>query len=162
MRLKISKVFRPCAVEKEDELFPNGLFVFNVTKLALHLTSNQDDFPVEQVAVSSLGLTSSNLDENTVRNADLSRPLLLAEIAPSGFNVIDGNHRVARARLDGIAMLPAQRVGPKVHQRFLTSVESYQEYVRYWNAKVRDQERRDRMYPKTLDSVNKIETVDPK
>ena len=35
-------------------------------------------------------------------------------------------------------MVPAQRVVPKVYHRFLTSVESYREYIRYWNTKVRD------------------------
>ena len=153
MRLRISKCFRPCKIDEGDELFPNGIFVFNVTKLTSHLDSDQDDFPVEDVPVSTLGLTSSNLDEHTVRNADLSRPLLLAEIAPGRFNVIDGNHRVARARRDGITTLPAQRVRPKVHHRFLTSVESYQEFVRYWNAKVRDQENFDRKYPGTFAHV---------
>ena len=140
MKLKVDRKFRPCEVDAGDELYPNGVFVFNVTKLLVHIEGNSGDFSVEEVVVDSLGLTSSNLDETTVQNADLSRPILLAEIAPGSFNVIDGNHRVGRVRRDGIKTLPAYRVGPSVHVPFMTEVAGYKSYVRYWNQKIRDRE----------------------
>jgi len=60
----------------------------------------------------------------------------LAEIAPGRFNVVDGNHRVGRARRDWVKMLPAFRVGPDLHVHFLTTVKGYEAYVEYWNEKV--------------------------
>lgn len=137
MKLKLRKSFKACEVDDNDELYPNGIFVFNVTKLLGHIKANPDLFPVEQVAVDSLGLTSSNLDEATVQNADLSKPIVLAEIAPGRLNVIDGNHRVGRARRDGVKMLPTYRVGVKDHIQFLTTTRGYEAYVEYWNEKVR-------------------------
>jgi hypothetical protein len=101
-------------------------------------SSNSNEFPVETVPVDSLELTTINLDESTVQKADVSKPIVLAEIAPRRFNVIDGSHRVGRARRDGIKMLPAYRVGPAVHVRFLTTVGGYKVYVQYWNGKVAD------------------------
>ena len=135
MKLKIDKKFQPCEVDDDDEMFPNGIFVFNITKLIAHVMANAADFPVEEVAVNTLGLTSSNLDEPTVQNADLSRPIVLAEIAPGRYNVIDGNHRVGRARRDGVQSLPAYKVGPSIHYRFLTTTRGYKAYIEYWNEK---------------------------
>ena len=137
MKLKLNKAFQPCLVDDDDELFPNGIFVFNVTKLIEHISANAAEFPIEVVAIDTLGITSSqNLDEPTVQNADLSRPIVLAEISPGRFNVIDGNHRVEKARRDHVKSLPAHKVGPSTHYRFLTTAEGYKSYVEYWNEKV--------------------------
>lgn len=141
-RLKANKKFRPCEVDDNDELYPNGIFVFNITKLLVHLKTNPDCFLVEDVAVATLGITSSNLDETTVQGANLQAPILLAEIAPGKFNVVDGNHRVEKARRDGVNNLPAYRVGPAVHYRFLTSAAAYKSYVEYWNEKVAENVKR--------------------
>jgi hypothetical protein len=80
----------------------------------------------------------SHLDEEAVRMADLSRPILLAEIAPGLFNVIDGNHRFARARCDGVQAVPSRRVRCPDHVPFLTSAWTYEKYVEYWNSKLGD------------------------
>ena len=138
MRLKLDTRFQPCPVDDADELFANGIFVFNVTKLLSRITANPDRFPVEQVTVDTLGLTFSVLDQDTVQTADLSKPIVLAEIAPRRFNVIDGNHRIGRARGDEVSTLPAYRLACRDHIRFLTSEEGYRSYVEYWNRKVAD------------------------
>jgi len=44
----------------------------------------------------------SRLDESHLAGIDLSQPVILAEIAPGRFNVIDGNHRMEKARRSGI------------------------------------------------------------
>ena len=98
-RLKRDKKFQPCLIESGDEHYANGIFEFNITRLLAFIDSCQGRFPVESVRVDEFpAFGSSHLNEETVRNADLSRPILLAEIAPGRFNVIDGNHRLARAR----------------------------------------------------------------
>lgn len=102
-----------------------------------YIRMRPEDFPVEEVSLASLGFTSQRLDEATVSKADLTKPLLLAEIAPGQFNVIDGNHRLERARREGATILPVWRVGPKFHTRFLIYAESYRQYISYWNSKVR-------------------------
>jgi len=142
IKLKADKKFQPCEVDDDDELYSNGIFVFNITKLLAHLKTNPEGFPVVDVAVVTLGFTSSNLDETTVQGANLQTPILLAEIAPGKFNVVDGNHRVEKARRDGVRDLLAYRVGPAVHYRFLTSAAAYISYVAYWNEKVAENIRR--------------------
>src|ERR1700731_5447633 len=76
--------------------------------------------------------------KKAICTADLSRPILLAEIAPGRFNVIDGNHRLARARRDGVQIVPARKVCCPDHVPFLTSEWAYEKYVEYWNSKLED------------------------
>jgi hypothetical protein len=96
-------------------------------------------FPVEQVEIASLGAAfGTGLNEEAINTANLKNPIVLAEISPSKFNVIDGNHRVERARREGMRSIPAYRVHPHQHMAFLTSVKAYERYVEFWNSKVDD------------------------
>ena len=135
--MRLDTHFQPVRVDEDDELFPNGIFEFNITKLLNHIKSDPDSFPIESVKVMDLpAWSSSDLDEATIQKADLSSPIVLAEISPGRFNVIDGNHRLERARRDGCESIPAYRLLPSAHSRFLTSTRAYEEYVAYWNSKL--------------------------
>ena len=138
-RLKHDKTFQPCHAESGDEHYANGIFEFNITRLLAFIDTCTARFPVESVLAADFpAYGSSHLNEETVQTADLSRPILLAEIAPGRFNVIDGNHRLARARRDGVQTVPARRVFCPNHVPFLTSEWAYEKYVDYWNSKLED------------------------
>jgi len=139
VRLKRDKNFQPCSADSGDEHYANGIFEFNITRLLVFIDNCPGRFPVESVLVDEFpAFGSSHLNEETVRNADLSRPILLAEIAPGRFNVIDGDHRLARARRESVQMLPAHRVYCPDHVPFLISDWAYEKYVEYWNSKLED------------------------
>lgn len=97
-------------------------------------------FRAEPVALEDMPFagSSANLNELTIAVADLSRPVILAEIAPGQYNLIDGHHRAARARRESIESIPAYRVPCPEHVAFLTSTQAYLTYVEYWNSKVDD------------------------
>jgi hypothetical protein len=139
IRLRRDKGFQPCPVEPGEEIYPNGIFEFNITRLLAFVQEHADRFPVERVDLSEIPDfgDSPHLNEETVRLADLSRPILLAEIAPGRYGVIDGSHRLAKARRQGAADLPAYRLQCPTHVPFLTSAFAYERYVEYWNDKVR-------------------------
>lgn len=59
-----------------------------------------------------------------------------AEIAPARFSLIDGHHRVAKARRMLSSTIAAYRVRCPDHVSFLTSAHTYEEYVDYWNSKL--------------------------
>ena len=114
-------------------------FRVHITRLLAFIDTCPERFPVESVLVKDFpDFGSSHLNEETVRNADLSRSILLAEIAPGRFNVIDGNHRLARARRESVQMIPARRVLCPDHVPFLISDWAYEKYVEYWNSKFED------------------------
>jgi hypothetical protein len=137
--LKRAKSFKPCPIEAGDEVFRNGIFEFNITRLSAFVEAQPERFAVESVSVASIpGYGDSHLDPATVDVADLSRPILFAEIAPGRFNLIDGNHRTRKARRDGVPTVMARKVGCPHHVAFLTSMRAYEAYVEYWNGKVKD------------------------
>lgn len=138
-RIKLDQSFQPCPAETGDELFPNGIFEFNVTRLLALVAAHAERFHIERVEVGDIpDYGSDPLDAEAIRKADLSRPILLAEISPGLYNVIDGHHRLAKARREGAQRLPARRVHCPDHVPFLTSTAAYQAYVEYWNGKLRD------------------------
>ncbi len=136
-KLKLNKKFKPLPCDEGEEFCPNGIFEFNVTKLLRYIKENSALFPVEQISVSKArAFTSPNLDEKTIQTADLSIPIILAEIAPGRFNAIDGRHRLERAFREGMSTIPTYRVTVDHHPAFLTSERAYQTYVKYWNEKI--------------------------
>jgi len=136
-KLKLDRSYVPIQIDEDDEMFPNGIFVFNITKLLSYISANPDNFPIEEVDPGSFpAKTSSTLNELTVQTANLANPILLAEIRPGRYNVIDGNHRVAKAQREGRDRILAHRITMEQHLPFLTSMEAYRAYVSYWNSKL--------------------------
>lgn len=152
-RLKLSRSFLPCPVETGDEMFRNGIFEFNITRLMAFIETHVARFPIEDLAVASVPDYGSDarLNQTTIAAPDLARAVLLAEIAPGRFNLIDGNHRIARARRDGVPSVPAYRIRCPDHVAFLTSTMAYQTYVEYWNGKIKE------MQPKRRRSSARIQ-----
>lgn len=134
--LKIDNSFTPCPVGLEDELFPNGIFVFNITKMTEYIQENANRVALEEVSVSDFPNGFSSVNESYVDSADVSRPVVLAEISPGRHNLIDGHHRIEKARRMGIDSVPAYKLSVEQHVRFLISREAYVAYVGYWNSKL--------------------------
>ena len=111
-KLKINKNFNPCSVEADDELYPNGIFEFNITRMSEYLQKNPEVVPVESIRIADISSGFSSLNESHLDTVDVSRPIILAEIAPDHYNVVDGNHRVEKARRVGMRTVPAHRVPP--------------------------------------------------
>lgn len=137
MKLQFNPKFQACSIDYGDELYRNGIFHFNITKMLEFIKKNTFAFPIEQVLVLEVrsGL-KTELDEATIATADIKDPIILGEISPKRFNVIDGNHRLERAFRDGLSTILAYRITPKDHTQFLTSEKAYQAYVSYWNDKL--------------------------
>jgi hypothetical protein len=51
-KLKIDNAFTPCPVADGDELFPNGIFEFNITKMVEYI-QNDPDIVTEEVGVNN-------------------------------------------------------------------------------------------------------------
>jgi hypothetical protein len=89
-------------------------------------------------------------DDEYVELADLTRPIILAEIAPDrlefypdidpanwmarGYNLIDGHHRIEKAYRHGVGQLPAYILPMEHHVSFI--FKGYKEYANYWNGKL--------------------------
>jgi len=129
--------FTPCPINDDDELFPNGIFVFNITKLLEHIEKNPNEIDLVKVEVADFSRSFSSIDESHVDSVEVSRPVILAEIAPGHYNLIDGNHRMEKARKMRTKSIFAYKLNVKQHLKFLTEKEAYLAYIEYWNRKVK-------------------------
>jgi len=138
-KLKIDSRYTPCSVEDGDELFPNGIFVFNITKMTEYIMRSR--IPCEEVQARDFSRGTSKFKEEHLAVVDIARPLIVAEISPGRYNVIDGNHRIEKARRLGMETIRVYRLGPEQHMWFLTTGQGYSAYVDYWNGKLKDVKR---------------------
>ena len=136
-KLKINKKFQPSTIDNDDEFFRNGIFEFNITKLTQFIKANPNIFQPEEISINTVRFPSEHLDESTIQSANTNEPIILAEIAPDRFNVIDGHHRIEKAYRECSVTILAYKVKAEQHIKFLTSVEAYMEYVNYWNTKIK-------------------------
>jgi hypothetical protein len=150
--IKLNPDFVPCTIDNNDEYLRNGIFVFNITKLNAYIDAHPDEFNIVDIDVDYYyrAFTCRELNEEYVKEADLNRPVILAEIAPDryemgmrvnpdiyyerGYNLIDGHHRVAKAHCLEIKTLKAYIVRMEQHVNFLA--DGYEKYVEYWNDKL--------------------------
>jgi len=136
--LKIDKNFIPASEDEGDELYQNGFFVFNISKIIKYIKENSDIFIPEKLSVKDFPYTFANLNEKHINSVNFNEPVILAEISPERYNLIDGNHRMEKAKRSGIEFIMAYRLNVNLHINFLTSIEAYYAYINYWNGKVKD------------------------
>jgi hypothetical protein len=137
-KFKIDKNFNPLPAEEEDELYPNGIFIFNITKMLEYILKNPDIFIPEVISVKKTYSKSPHIYESHLDYVDLSKPIILAEIAPDRYTLIDGNHRVELAHRQNIETVMAFRIKAEQHIKFLANRKAYEKYVEYWNGKIKD------------------------
>lgn len=136
--LKMDDDFIPCPAGAGDELYPNGIFVFNITKIIEYIQKNPESVALEEVAVSDFTLSFSPINESHLESVELTKPVILAEISPGRYNLIDGHHRMEKARRMGINSVRAHKLNVHQHMRFLISEKGYVAYVEYWNSKLKE------------------------
>lgn len=136
--LKIDKNYKPVSIEVGDEFYPNGIFVFNITKMQDFINNNKKNIALVNIAVKDYRKSFSKLNESHIDSVDISIPVILAEISPETYNVIDGNHRFEKAYRNGADSIYAYKLNVNQHLSFLTSTEAYHSYIDYWNEKIRD------------------------
>ena len=151
--LKTGGDFTPCPVATGDELFPNGIFVFNITKLLEYIHNNRYSVPLEEVAVKDFCKDYSVINESYVDSVEISDPVVMAEISPGRYNLIDGHHRMEKARRLGIYSIPAYKLSVEQHVRFLTSEKAYVAFVEYWNSKLKERTETNRRFKKNRKSM---------
>ena len=136
--LTVDENFTPCPAVDGDEMYPNGIFVFNISKLTEYIQENKNDFILEEVSVRDFANNTSSINESHIDSVDISQPVILAKIAPQRYTVIDGNHRMEKARRLGVNTIMAYRLTVDQHIRFLTDKDAYVSYIGYWNDKVKN------------------------
>ncbi|MDW7662935.1 MAG: hypothetical protein SCL54_16155 [Bacillota bacterium] len=136
-----------------DQFSRNGIFEYNVTGVNELIDENEDDFELVEIPVDYYFsyFSRSDLQPEWIEKSDLDRPLLLFEIAPDrkyysdfpvaddfydrGYNLLDGAHRLAKAKKQGYQTIKAYLVSMEIHIKFMTN--GFEAYVPYWNDKLK-------------------------
>ena len=134
--MEVDDDFRPCPVDVGDELYPNGIFEFNITKLLNYIHENPDLVTLEEVAVDDFAKSFASINESHLDSVEIVTPVILAEISPGRFNLIDGHHRMEKERRMGKKRILAYKLDVEQHMKFLTDKKAYVVYVEYWNSKL--------------------------
>ena len=65
------------------------------------------------------------LNEKHIDSVDVSVPIILAEMNPNKYNVIDGHHRLEKAYRNGIESISAYKLPVDLHIAFFASHRSW-------------------------------------
>jgi hypothetical protein len=138
-RMKLDPAFVPCEPVEGEEVFANGVIRWNISKMQEYIDAHPEEVEFKQMDMKLLTNEYTNLNLNHVPTVNLSTPIILVEFNPRiQDHLIDGRHRVTRARELGVTTLPAYKLTRDQHIPFLTSQTGYEAYVRYWNEKARN------------------------
>lgn len=139
MKISIDKNFIPIECKENDELFRNGIFEWNITKMQEFIESGAaKDIKIDKIKVSDLYSSYFHIDQDHLQSVNIDKPVILAEIAPRKYSLIDGHHRILKAHNEGVESVLAYKVPADQHIPFLTSVKSYEVYIEYWNEKIKN------------------------
>lgn len=145
-KLPLARANTPIVPNPGDEVFTSGVFFFNITAMLEWLESESKE--TVSMPISIWPVTEK--EEHNIEKADITCPIIVAEIAPDyrdfrpeirfndwiarGYSLIDGYHRVEKAKQLGLNELPAIVLRMEQHVPFL--YKGYEEYVHYWNGKL--------------------------
>jgi len=138
-----------------DEVYSSGIFSFNISALLEAIEHEQIAAQKLTAGVNQLEPFASSiakLNPDYINEADITRPLIFLEMAPDallylknldsndflrrGYVLADGNHRIAKAKLNGINELQIYLVPMEEHVKYLC--KNYKEYAEYWNTKLKE------------------------
>ena len=138
MKLKLDKNFIPMVTSEGNEIYQNGIFEWNISKIIDYIKENPYLLKPALISVKEYYRPNPNRYMDYVMTTDTSKPIILAEINPGNYNVIDGNHRLCKAYNGGFECIMAYKIMVKEHLPFLVTLKVYQAFVNYWNGKVDD------------------------
>ncbi|MEH7886352.1 hypothetical protein V7654_18790 [Bacillus sp. JJ1609] len=111
---------------------------FNISKILADISS--DKLVAERVEVNVMDWFKSNfrkkVNEEHIPNVQLGKPIVMAEIRPGMYSVIDGNHRMERAYRDGVEIVEAFRLKGEQLLPYFSDSRGYETFVEYWNSKL--------------------------
>ena len=137
-KLKLDKNYKPIPTNVGDEIYPNGFFNFNISKMLEYITAGKLEAEIELINVSEWFKTHirGSVNEDHLPKADISKPVLQAEIRPGVFEIIDGNHRIEKACRNDVQFVDSYKLKGEQLVAFFADVRGYKAYVEYWNSKL--------------------------
>jgi len=137
-KLKLDKRYTPFPTNEGDEIYPNGIFNFNISRILEHIMAGKLDVEKELINVSEWFKTHfrGSVNEEHLPMIDIREPVLQAEIRPCMFEIIDGNHRMEKACRDNVEFVNSYKLKGEQLLAFFADKRGYEAFVEYWNSKL--------------------------
>jgi hypothetical protein len=137
-KIKLNKNYQPLPVYEGDEIFRNGIFLFNISRILDDINAGILQVEEEQIHVEEWFRTNwhGSINEEHLPTVDVTKTVLQAEIRPGMFKIIDGNHRMERAFRERIMHIHSYKLKGEQLLPYFKKVEGYAAFVDYWNSKL--------------------------
>ncbi len=138
--MKIDPNFVPHEVAENGEIYRNGFFHFNISRMIEDIESGKLVVAKERIDVVNWRRRHNKgvINEEHMPNVVLSKPVIQAEIRHDMFEIVDGHHRIEKAIRDGIQYVDSYKVMGEQLPQYITSDARYRSYINYWNDKLQD------------------------
>jgi hypothetical protein len=134
--LRYIENYIPASASDNDEVFPNGIFHFNITRIFYNINTLRLEADTELIDVAKWFKTHirGSVNEEHLPSVDVSEPVLQAEIRPGMFNIIDGKHRMEKAYRNKVEFVKSYKLKGEQLVPYFLEVRGYEAFVEYWNA----------------------------
>ncbi|QOY37173.1 hypothetical protein AWH56_005915 [Anaerobacillus isosaccharinicus] len=137
-KIKLNPHFTPYPIQEGDEIYPNGIFHFNISRILIEIENGSLVVEQERIDVKEWFRTHyrGRVNEDHLPTVDISKPVIQAEIRSNMFEVIDGNHRMEKAYREGVPFIDSYKLYGEQLLPFFIDVRGYNAFVEYWNSKL--------------------------
>ncbi|GAB6152907.1 hypothetical protein JCM17380_16570 [Desulfosporosinus burensis] len=137
-KLKLDNNYIPIPTNKGDEIYPNGIFNFNISRILEHIATGKLDAKKELINVNKWFRTHirGSVNEMHLPTVDITKPVLQVEIRPGVFEIIDGNHRMEKACRNDVEFVNSYKLNGEQLVAFFADARGYKAFVDYWNSKL--------------------------
>ena len=136
--MKIYHGFVPCELKQGDECWRTGIFHFNISRMIKDVECGVLAVIRERINVKEWFKAhgGGKIDEEYMPKVELFRPVIQGEIRPGRFEIIDGNHRMEKARQEEIEYVDSYKLMGYQLSQYLCDKKGYRAYIEYWNDKL--------------------------
>lgn len=146
IKLKKDNTYDPFPMVDGNEVFRNGIFRINITKILEHIECgilkpfhHADGKETVEINVQEWYQSHSwhaSINEDHLPSADIAKPVIQVEFNPEMYKLIDENHRIELAYRKGVTKVESYKLSVEQWIPYFADVRGYESFVDYWNSKV--------------------------
>ena len=137
-RIKLNKNYVPLPAQDGDEICPNGIFSFAISRMLEDIISDKIVVEKEKINVQEWVKPHwrGSVTEEHLPTVDVSKSVIQAEIKPETYEIIDGNHRMERACRDGVEFIDSYKLRGEQLLLCFSDGRGYKAFAENWNSKL--------------------------
>lgn len=98
----------------------NGILIWDVTSILEDIEQHPDSYIIQTLSTALLAdHNDARVSHTRAMASDLTKPLVVAELSKDHLLLIDGNHRLHKARALGLENIPCYYLSQKQQQHFI-------------------------------------------